>query len=60
LSGFVAAHDYFQEIFAGVFGQVFESHVVDDDEIRFEVFPHGMFQAQQSQGRLGMWIHLQL
>ena len=33
----VAAHDYFQEVFAGVFGQGFESHVVHDQEVGLEV-----------------------
>ena len=30
---FVAAHHHFQQIFAGLFGQCFEPHVVDDDQV---------------------------
>ena len=35
---FIAAHDHFQEIFAGVFGQGFEAHIVNDEQIRLQVF----------------------
>ena len=35
---FVTAHDDFQQVFAGVFGQLLQSHVIDDDEVGFQVF----------------------
>ena len=34
---FVAAHDHFQEVFAGVFGQGLESHVIDDQKVGLEI-----------------------
>lgn len=34
---FVAALDDLQQILAGVFGQLIESHVVDDEQVGFEV-----------------------
>ena len=34
---FVAAHDDFQRIFAAVWAEDFEAHVVDDDQIGLEV-----------------------
>ena len=40
---FVATHDDFQQVFARVFGQLFEAHVVNDDQIGLEVFAHGAF-----------------
>ena len=40
---FVAAHNDFQQVFAGVFGQLFEAHVVNDDQVGLEVFAHGAF-----------------
>jgi len=39
---FVPAHDDFQEVFAGVGGQRFEAHVVNDDQVGLEVFAHGI------------------
>ena len=38
---FVTAHDDFQQILAGVFGQLFETHVVNDDQIGLQVFTQG-------------------
>ena len=35
-SVFVSAHDDFQEDFAAAGGEVFEAHVVDDEEVGFE------------------------
>ncbi len=34
---FVAAHDDFQEVFAGVLGQGLEAHVIDDEQVWFEI-----------------------
>jgi hypothetical protein len=36
-AGFVAAHDDFQEVLAGVFGELLEAHVIDDEQIGFEI-----------------------
>ena len=33
---FVSAHDDFQEDFAAAAGEIFEAHVVDDEEVGFE------------------------
>ena len=38
---FVATHNDFQEVFAGVFGQLLEAHVVNDDQVGLQVFAHG-------------------
>jgi len=38
---FVTAHNDFQQILAGVFGQLFEAHVVNDDQIGLQVFAQG-------------------
>ena len=38
---FVAAHDDFQQVFAGVFGQGLEAHVVDDDQVGLQVSAQG-------------------
>jgi len=35
---FVAAHNDLQQVFAGVFGQLLESHVINDDEVWLQVF----------------------
>ena len=36
---FVPAHDDLEEIFPGMFGELLESHVVDDEEIGLEIMP---------------------
>jgi hypothetical protein len=33
----VTAHDHFQEVFPGMLGQRFESHVIDDQKIGLEI-----------------------
>ena len=38
----VAAHHHFQQVFAGMFGQLFEAHVINDDQIGLQVFPQGI------------------
>jgi hypothetical protein len=39
---FVTAHDDFQQVFAGVFWQLFQAHVVNDDQVGFQVFADGL------------------
>src|SRR5438876_11113374 len=34
---FITAHDDFEEVLAGVLGQRFKSHVIDDEQVRLEV-----------------------
>ena len=53
-SVFVSAHDDFQEDFAATGGEVFEAHVVDDEEVGFEE------EAQQAGvvGRGGVCGHI--
>ena len=36
-AGLVASHDDFEEVLAGVLGQLLEAHVVDDEQIGLEV-----------------------
>jgi hypothetical protein len=38
---FIPAHDDLQQIFAGVLGQLFQTHVVNDDQVGFEIFAQG-------------------
>ncbi len=40
---FITAHDDFQQVFGAVFGQAFESHVINDDQFGFEIFANGAF-----------------
>ncbi len=40
---FVAAHDHLQQIFAGVFGEFLEPHIINDQEIGFEIFAQDLF-----------------
>ena len=40
-AGFVAAHDNLEEVFSGVLGLLFQAHVVDDEQVGFEVLTQG-------------------
>jgi hypothetical protein len=33
----VPAHDELEEVLSGMFGQLFEAHVIDDEQIGFEI-----------------------
>ena len=39
---FVAPHDDFQQVFAGVFWQLLEPHVINDNEVRLQVSAEGL------------------
>jgi len=38
---FITAHDDFEEVFAGVFGELFEAKIVDDQQLRLEIAAQG-------------------
>ena len=42
-SGFVSSHDNFKEVFTGFGRQLFDSHIINDEQIALEVFGHDAF-----------------